>query len=246
MTALKRLELEANSLTSLPESLVLLPSLTTLNVTKNRITAVPRFVGAMSKLSTFRSAGNPFMRLLPRTITSSDEVWGVMAVLDYLRSLALKGEAKQDRIRVMIVGRENVGKTSLCVALTNLLAGRKTVRLNSSASSKLARAPVATDGVDIHTLQDAEQHVSFSLWDLAGQELYQVTHTLFLNSQSVYVIAVNMTAPDDIANIEYAAQSHAFTDAHLSVAHTSGIGSSCCRRAPAPRPCCSSARTRSC
>ena len=129
-------------------------------------------------------------------MASAPQVWGVMAVLDYLRTLALKGEAKQDRIRVMIVGRENVGKTSLCQALTALVNGRKTLRGQR-------RAPVATDGVDIHTLIDNEQHVSFSIWDLAGQELYQNTHTLFLISQSVYVIAVNMNSPNDIANVEY-------------------------------------------
>src|SRR4051794_1505919 len=98
--------------------------------------------------------------------------------LPYLRDL-LEQASGCYRAKVMLVGKENVGKTSL----RDCFARRKKRGVNLS-----------TDGVDIETLScqvnanGAQRNIKLNVWDFAGQEIYYTSHQLFLSERAVYLV----------------------------------------------------------
>jgi len=80
----------------------------------------------------------------------------------------------------MIVGDENVGKTSL---------------LNCLKQEK-KKDTIAIDGIDIQDwveniiVENNKVELKFSVWDFAGQDIYLITHS-FVLSRSIYLIVFN-------------------------------------------------------
>jgi len=87
----------------------------------------------------------------------------------------------------MVVGDENVGKTSL---------------LNCLRGPKQKKETIATDGIDIHewsenaTIEGQKVPIRFDAWDFAGQDIYLVTHQFFLSDRSIYAIVFNPLDPN--------------------------------------------------
>eukprot|EP01129_Flabellula_baltica_P007425 TRINITY_DN2888_c0_g1_i1.p1 TRINITY_DN2888_c0_g1~~TRINITY_DN2888_c0_g1_i1.p1 ORF type:complete len:630 (+),score=111.13 TRINITY_DN2888_c0_g1_i1:99-1988(+) len=77
------------------------------------------------------------------------------------------------KMKVVIVGEENVGKTHLCHGL------RKTKYKKN----------MSTDGIDIHKM--VSDGVEIQFYDFGGQEVYYPTHTFFLTSKAIYLIVYN-------------------------------------------------------
>ncbi|GBG16088.1 Ras-related protein Rab-11A, partial [Hondaea fermentalgiana] len=98
----------------------------------------------------------------------------------YLDEL-VKGVSAISELKVLMVGPQAVGKTSLANALT-LEEGRK-AKLTGEGNER------ATISVDIRQLEfDAREDGctgKISLWDFGGQQEYYMTHSLFISSRSL-------------------------------------------------------------
>lgn len=111
--------------------------------------------------------------------------------------------------KVVLIGRSNVGKTSL---LTRLLE-RRSISHNQPRTTHGMRV-IRMDANDFH--HNLAPHngtvLSLAFWDLGGQDHYQLVHQLFLNDTSLALILVDPTrgneAIDDALRWSQALERH--------------------------------------
>ncbi|MDP2436925.1 MAG: protein kinase [archaeon] len=98
------------------------------------------------------------------------------AMIGYARGL-LEGELiLLNQVKLMVVGRAAVGKTSLVRALYG---------------QRFDSAVVSTDGIDLGEF--VEQGVRFATWDFGGQKVDRFTHQLFLADNALYLLLFKLT-----------------------------------------------------
>lgn len=163
-THLVKLTLKGNRITSIPEEFTKLVDLASLDLRDNYLEYLPSQMGWMTHLKKLKLDGNP-LRTPPAELraTAGDKP---AKILGYLRDLSA-GHETIYRAKLMLVGQENVGKTSLLAALRRKLG--KTAKPakspkfgragNGTAPTSLVRTRsgkleqfVSTDGIDIHEL----------------------------------------------------------------------------------------------
>ena len=106
-------------------------------------------------------------------------------------------ELQWNKVKVMTVGKEAVGKTSVIRALQP-----KYKRIQTDQND----VPLSTEGIDIEVWNPkpekniksskSQQNATFLLWDLGGQEVFYPTHQFFLSPCSIYMIVFDVTQPD--------------------------------------------------
>ncbi|KAL6057314.1 Myotubularin-like phosphatase domain [Balamuthia mandrillaris] len=101
------INLSNNKLTSLPPEIGSLTSITSLDVSNNNLNGLPWQLGDLTNLKTLNLSGNPLV-LIPDEVVTQE----VSKLLGYVRALK-DGKSKVYRMKLMFVGQENVGKTSL-------------------------------------------------------------------------------------------------------------------------------------
>eukprot|EP01087_Luapelamoeba_hula_P012330 TRINITY_DN3429_c0_g4_i3.p1 TRINITY_DN3429_c0_g4~~TRINITY_DN3429_c0_g4_i3.p1 ORF type:complete len:1705 (+),score=283.87 TRINITY_DN3429_c0_g4_i3:276-5390(+) len=209
LAQIETLDLSDNDLRSLPPDIIGLSSLISLNLTRNRIETLPWQLGTLTNLRTLDLTGNP-MSLVPDVILTQ----GVQSILSFL--LAQKdGKTKVYRMKLMFVGEENVGKTSLFRTIAGeglaedkdgQLYAPADARMKKAAATATARGPlmdhqndtVSTDGIDIHYLRfpkgtkENQRELVLGCWDFAGQEIYYATHAFFLSKRSIFLAVFNL------------------------------------------------------
>ena len=95
------------------------------------------------------------------------------------------------RIKLMVVGEGNKGKTSL---LLNLTRRGRIIRFKEIEMS-YNNVPLATVGVDLGDWEYAPRNknkITFMTWDFGGQEEYYATHQCFLTKRSLYLLVWNI------------------------------------------------------
>ena len=95
------------------------------------------------------------------------------------------------RLKLMIIGNSNVGKTSL---LLNLTQKGKATRFKE-VEKGVNKIPLSTVGVDLGDWEyqtSKKPKVTFMTWDFGGQEEYYATHQCFLTQRSLYVLVWNV------------------------------------------------------
>ncbi len=202
LSALKRLDLHNNQLTSLPPEIGLLSTLTVLDLTNNQLTSVPPEIGKLNALKELYLQGNPGLGLPPEVMGPSRHVvqhtektttklpihsivvsslnqkpTSPEAILDYYFARQTQGEAPMQEVRLLMVGRGRVGKTSLL----NVLRGE-------SFNQKEVETPgITVLPLDLECTQGtARTHA----WDFGGQEFLHGTHQIFLSERCVYVLVL--------------------------------------------------------
>ncbi|CAN0083327.1 unnamed protein product [Ectocarpus sp. 12 AP-2014] len=108
----------------------------------------------------------------------------------FLRDLDDYGRAWSNRLKVVLVGLGDAGKTSIAIRLED--------RLGSSCPKPEER----TVGVEIRNIKlgpgptsegsGPNVELDVSLWDFAGQRAYYDTHQMFLTQGSLFVLVVDM------------------------------------------------------
>eukprot|EP01133_Synstelium_polycarpum_P001517 gene1517-1772_t len=199
LSQLRELGLKSNRLDSLPASIGQLSQLAVLNLVGNQLTALRPTMGLLANLSDLRLDANPLKTPPPEIVSQ-----GLAAIRDYLRDL-IKGQEQCYRMKLMIVGQENVGKTTLIKTL------REKKKMRPSTSN------ISTDGIVIDnwvfpaTFEDAgerrKQDVTLSVWDFAGQEIYYTTHQFFLSERSIYIVVWNLLLAEEDSRVEFWLQS---------------------------------------
>lgn len=152
LQVLTTLQLSHNLLDTLPDELQQLSALQTLHLDHNRFKMVPLAIAGLSGLKTLNIAHNaitflfPFLTLIP--ITTLDVTGnpledptpdivkaGLPAILDHLHTKSSTQAVTVDRVKVMLVGNENVGKTSLVLNLrhkSGLFSARPNIKTLST------------------------------------------------------------------------------------------------------------------
>ncbi|KAH3762641.1 Rho GTPase [Pelomyxa schiedti] len=154
---------------SLEGEIFKLPALAELNLEDNRLTSVPLTLVqlALRPRFTLKLGGNTGLAIPPEALTDSADL------VQYFTSL-LKGEMiPWETVKLVTVGQENVGKTSLLGKLQNLITDG-----------------MSTDGICIGNL--ALGQTRFSTWDFGGQEVYYPTHQFFLTGCALYLVLFNL------------------------------------------------------
>ena len=128
--------------------------------------------------------GNP-LSMLPQSVKQQ----GASGVLRYLRDVDdEKKRVKWNRAKVMVLGREGVGKTQLY----HLMRGEK----------KSPRGNVSTNGIDIHRFMFNDD-MELTWFDFGGQEVFYPTHQFFLTSHCVYLIVFRMDNAEYLDRVRY-------------------------------------------
>ena len=197
------LDLSYNRLSSLPNSAVA-PALRNLNISNNRFRIVPHCVCSFINLTALNIANNSEIVALPselgrlkkNLITLNLE--GLNHLNDPPKSVCgstgdcmrylnnrLQASCGYYRMKIMLVGRQKVGKTSLMARLHNNnkeIGNESTVGIDAS---EWRYAPAYNKRI-----------FHFSVWDFAGQKEYYATHQCFLSQHSLYLLMWNVTEGD--------------------------------------------------
>ena len=197
------LDLSYNRLSSLPNSAVA-PALRNLNISNNRFRIVPHCVCSFINLSTLNIAHNSEIVALPSELGRLKKnllilnLEGLNDLNDPPKSVRgstgdcirylnnrLRGSREYYRMKIMLVGKQEMGKTTLVARLHNN---------NKEIGNR------STVGVDVsewrYTPAYSRKTFHFSVWDFAGQEEYYATHQCFLSQYSLYLLVWNVTKGD--------------------------------------------------
>ncbi|XP_063218267.1 leucine-rich repeat serine/threonine-protein kinase 1 isoform X2 [Bacillus rossius redtenbacheri] len=206
---------------------LMFPNLSMLDISNNELREIPLNIHELSNLSVLNISGNPEISELPPQMGLLSRLWNLntrgcslqeplrsmidskkyktMDVVGYLKSV-LEDARPYARIKLMIVGVQGIGKTSLLEQLRQEGAGsykKKPVEHwakrmgNKNINVKTSRGTnMSTVGVDIGDWvyekkirgQSSFGPVVFRTWDFGGQREYYATHQYFLSKRSLYLV----------------------------------------------------------
>lgn len=198
---LSMLDLSNNLLKEIPPIIHELSSLSVLNVSGNsELTDLPPQMGLLSRLWNLNMKGCSLQEPLKSMIDSKK--YKTMDIIGYLKSV-LEDAKPYARMKLMIVGVQGIGKTSLLEQLRNEGYRKKPVEHwakrmgNKSINTKNNKGTnLSTVGVDIGDWtyekkirgQSSYGPVTFRTWDFGGQREYYATHQYFLSKRSLYLV----------------------------------------------------------
>ena len=194
------LDLSHNHLSTIPGE-PLAPSIRTLNLADNDFRTVPLCVCGFVTLRSLDLSDNKNILSLPPQMGKLKELTalhlkGLKDLNDppktfhrdpadcirYLRGKLL-GSKGYYRMKLMLVGKQNRGKTTLVARLQGRDCGNE-----------------STVGVDVSEWEykptGLGKKFSFSIWDFGGQEEYYATHQCFLSERSLYLVLFNLKDGD--------------------------------------------------
>ncbi|XP_068741133.1 leucine-rich repeat serine/threonine-protein kinase 1-like isoform X3 [Montipora capricornis] len=192
------------------------PTLETLLLNDNNLQVVPLSVCRLMSLIELDLSNNLEIRTLPPELGNLRECWqlrlnklnlpglpkhvrpgenGVRSkdTMAYLRA-TLRKSVPYYRMKLMVVGMQGRGKTTLLAALR----GQKLPPNLSTVGIVIDEWQVQISSSSRFTLQrfisqsDAPM-ITFSTWDLAGQSVYYAAHQMFLSPNTLYLAVWNVT-----------------------------------------------------
>lgn len=199
---LSMLDISNNCLKEIPATIHELNNLSVLNVSGNAdITELPPHMGLLSRLWNLNTRGCSLQEPLRSMIESKK--YKTMDIIGYLKSV-LEDARKYARMKLMVVGIQRIGKTSLLEMLRNESGGARNQKKQAdhwakrmghkNINTKTTRGNnISTVGVDIGDwVCEKRRHnhgpVVFRTWDFGGQQEYYATHQYFLSKRSLYLI----------------------------------------------------------
>ena len=188
-SSLSKLNVAHNRINKLSSDIGRLTNLTSLDLTFNPLQEVPNEMGKLKNLLELPLEG------LTLNLHPSIRNGTAQQICSFLY-LKMKNSVPYRRMKLMVVGKESRGKTSLLRALQ----GKKQPTFES-----------ATVGININTWKVAipKKHLSkaagkktyfmLNTWDLAGQEDFHCTHQCFMSSRALYLAVFDASkGPDDL------------------------------------------------
>ena len=104
----------------------------------------------------------------------------------------LHAQSNVQRMRVILVGKEEAGKTTLIKYIMNhnQLNSLEEKTLNDKGTQRQS-----TDGIDVNLWIPPNSSVCACFWDFAGQSLYYSTHQFFVSENALYVLVFDLRHP---------------------------------------------------
>lgn len=186
---LRTLDLGRNHLTTLPAEIGRCEHLERLHLQNNKLVALPPEIGLCQQLQILDIRGNPGLGL-PQEITAS--LANPKAILDYYFARQKEGSRPLNEVKLMLVGRGEVGKTSVS---RGLRGGKNAFDPNMKE----------TPGIEIlpWSVKCGKDKISVSMWDFAGQEITHETHRYFLTHRSLYLVVLDGRANLQMEDADY-------------------------------------------
>ena len=168
-TSLKQLRVAHNPLPELPHAICLCEGLESLDISETHIAFLPNEMGRLTSLSELKTEG------LDITDPGSSVMKTPKDCVRYLRQ-RLRGSEPYYKMKMMIVGYANRGKSTLVARLQGVDIGN-----------------LATVGIDLTEWSYSpsmlsKQKFTFQIWDFGGQKEYYATHQCFLSTRSLYIV----------------------------------------------------------
>nr|MDJ0904031.1 COR domain-containing protein [Xenococcus sp. MO_188.B8] len=219
LSNLTSLDLEANQLSTLPESISKLSNLTSLNLRANQLSTLPESISKLSNLTSLILSENQIKKIPSWLAEKKVEIrigetpWdsnginlygnpieepplevvrqGNQAILNYYSQIATQGKDYLYEAKMLIVGEGGAGKTTLAHKIQD-------------NNCPLPTIDDRTRGITINThsfsvpAQNQTENRPFQLnvWDFGGQEIYHATHRFFLSKRSLYVLVADNRKDD--------------------------------------------------
>ena len=185
LTALTALSLEhCDKVTVLPESMKQLRNLEILNLSGARLNTLPITLRGLPRLHRLYVRNIPALNLPEELIRNPENP---RAILDYYFRAATETKRTLNEAKLILVGNEAVGKTSL----VNYL-----VRKEPCKDTPKTTGVAILEGVDVKNWKvdpDAtgDTPLTLNVWDFGGQQVLYETHQFFLTARSLYLVVLS-------------------------------------------------------
>lgn len=183
------LHCQCNRITALPDTLQFLRNLKEFDASQNKIKVLHEWLSTLVSMENIDFRKNDPLKGMPSELLEKKPKEGETPQLDFIRQLPLV-PILVTRMRLMIVGKQGTGKTSLteCLRLKSAKIAKK---------SKDVFEPKPTEGIAVQELGFSKggHDVRLSTWDFSGNKDYYNTHQLFLNERSIFLVVCNMMDP---------------------------------------------------
>uniref|UniRef100_A0A3Q3GDI8 Leucine-rich repeat protein SHOC-2 n=1 Tax=Kryptolebias marmoratus TaxID=37003 RepID=A0A3Q3GDI8_KRYMA len=176
LVKLVNLWLDNNNITHLPDSIVELEKLEELVLQGNQIAILPDNFGKLSKVNIWKVKDNPLIQP-PYEVCMK----GIPYIAVYQKELAQSQLAVKPRLKLVLMGRKNAGKTWLRQSLVSMKQDNRGTQGNK--------------GIEVtNWVADADRHLTFLVYDLSGNQNYDLIKPFFLSPGALYVLVVNLKA----------------------------------------------------
>lgn len=200
LPCLQNLTLSDCGLERVPEDIRYLSQLRYLNLSDNSLTRLPIFLTALKALETIELNSNSSLVFPPIEVVYK----GSAAILSFLEEASRLGEKEICLAKLLFVGRQGVGKSSLQLALRT--GEPVEPGLESTLGIKLGASWKLYDAATMIEQGLGQIDVEFRTWDFAGQEEYYSLHRLFLSTRAIYLLVVDLSAPNFNYSLDRTAQ----------------------------------------
>ncbi|KAM4527728.1 malignant fibrous histiocytoma-amplified sequence 1 homolog [Odontesthes bonariensis] len=174
LVKLVNLWLDNNNITHLPDSIVELEKLEELVLQGNQIAILPDHFGKLSKVNIWKVKDNPLIQP-PYEVCMK----GIPYIAVYQKELAQSQHAVKPRLKLVLMGMKSAGKTRLRQSLVN--------------TKQDTRGTPGNKGIELtNWVADADRHLTFLVYDLSGNQNYDLIKPFFLSPGALYVLVVNL------------------------------------------------------
>ncbi|KAM6902519.1 malignant fibrous histiocytoma-amplified sequence 1 homolog [Xenentodon cancila] len=171
---LVNLWLDNNNITHLPDNIVELEKLEELVLQGNQIAILPDHFGKLAKVNIWKVKDNPLIQP-PYEVCMK----GIPYIAVYQKELAQSQLAVKPRLKLVLMGMKNAGKTQLRQSLVS--------------SEQDARGTQGSRGIEVtNWVADADRHLTFLVYDLSGTQNYDLIKPFFLSPGALYVLVINL------------------------------------------------------
>ncbi|KAJ6653510.1 hypothetical protein lerEdw1_009182, partial [Lerista edwardsae] len=202
---LRTLWLDNNRIRYLPDSIVQLRHLEELVLQGNQIAILPEGFGQLSRVSLWKIKDNPLIQP-PYEVCMK----GIPYIAAYQQELAHSQPALKPRLKLVLMGLKNAGKTLLRKCLMEEeeeeQGQRDSISVNQDSGKARARGPIippmlsaagllgSRKGIEVTDwTADVERGLTFIVYELAGDPSYDVIQPFFLSPGALYVLVVNLS-----------------------------------------------------
>lgn len=174
LVKLANLWLDNNKITYLPDSIVELEKMEELVLQGNQIAILPDNFGKLAKVNIWKVKDNPLIQP-PYEVCMK----GIPYIAAYQKELAHSQLAVKPRLKLVLMGMKNAGKTLLRQSVVSQLHDTKSVHGNR--------------GIEVtNWVADADRSLTFLVYDLSGKQNYDLIKPFFLSPGALYVLVVNL------------------------------------------------------
>lgn len=172
---LNYLNLQSNKIEDI-SSLYLLNTLRELRFDNNRVKHIdPKAIYSWCSINLLCTTNNPVENIPPEII--NDQNGSMSGIRSFLSDELNSGSEKNNEVKILIFGNGNVGKSQIAHRLSDFPFNPE---YNSTQKIDLFLTSLSTE--------NNENPLNLNIWDFGGQDIYHVTHRVFMETSALFVI----------------------------------------------------------